>query len=490
MKDTVLLLALLLLAARAAKVYSLPYQVDANKTCLDRKKHYLRHDSNLCCSRCPPGKKLITECHGTADSVCEPCPNGQYIEQSNYFSKCFSCLKCQAIKGLQYARNCSSSTNSKCMCLPGRYCIMDFYDPYCSECRKYTLCSPGYGVSQQGTTSSNVKCAPCPDGTFSDISSYTQRCKPHTKCDGRPVVKKGNSAADTLCDAAYATTPQSLQTEAQVLFSAYTTANLSTTIPAHLTAQASARSSVAVPMITHPILALSQGPDTEPAAVITSVIGLIFLFIIIVVVLFRCKVNQKRDPNRNRNAVDKIHLDHSGDTQLTSFTVGLLEPPSVLGTGEPCNGLNHCNNELEPLTRTEDLSSQEDESIGPLQSTVYLCNQPSPLSEPSTLLSNMESSIFPSTPTIISNQPSSQATSPPAPAPNVNVNITFHIGNGSCRKASAVPTDSAPTDMDLLSGEEEECLSVPQQEAGKQTHMAMQEDSVSYTEQLMKSHHV
>lgn len=139
---------------------------------------------------------------------------------------------------------------SKCGCRPGMYCTMDFKD--CSSCVRYRPCNVGYGVSKAGTSptfslsfdenqgkilknpfffwssgtaESDVRCKPCPDGTFSDKDSSTEPCQPHRKwaevrrlkiklwqlksrpvslsvclssCQGR-VIRAGNATVDTVC---------------------------------------------------------------------------------------------------------------------------------------------------------------------------------------------------------------------------------------------------------------------------------------------------
>ncbi|KAM4612627.1 tumor necrosis factor receptor superfamily member 1B [Polymixia lowei] len=489
MKNAIVLALTVLLTAKTTKVYSLPYQADSNGDCRNPKREYLADDSNLCCSKCAPGKRLIAECDDTTDSVCEPCLRDQHIENWNFSPNCFSCPKCKTNKGLQYARNCSSTTKSRCVCQPGMYCIMGFDDPYCAECRRYTLCKPGDGVSKEGTANSNVKCAPCPNGMFSDKNSYTESCKPHTNCHERAVVKKGNATSDTVCQhkvLSYIAMTVSQSNDQQTSF-VYTTASLMTTTVSSVDSRLSASSYMPVTMINKPTKQLPPGFDIKSVAIITSVIGTILLFIIVLVLLVQCKVIRKKeaeifhpkiDANGNCERNDEMHQDICVETQLTSFTINSLEQQCLLETGKPCNSLNQYSHDVEPLTRMEDYSSQEGESIGPLQSTI----PESTLSEPVSLLTNSDLRFQPILPPQPTSQPTSpQLISPLANNPHVNVNITFHIGNGSCGTPPIIPTDSAPKDLtpDFPIGAEEEGFSMPQQEADKQSLKAVQE-SVSY----------
>uniref|UniRef100_A0A8C7CHW9 Tumor necrosis factor receptor superfamily, member 1B n=1 Tax=Oncorhynchus kisutch TaxID=8019 RepID=A0A8C7CHW9_ONCKI len=162
------------------QVYTLPYTPDSAEACRNKTAEYYNTLMNLCCSKCAPGTRLKNECSTTSDTVCEPCPSGQYSGTFNYFTKCFRCPKCSEGKGLQYAQDCSSTTKTQCMCQTGKFCIMEQH-PNCKECGSYTHCQPGHGVAIEGTTDSDVNCAPCPNGTFSDQHSYTQTCQHHTE---------------------------------------------------------------------------------------------------------------------------------------------------------------------------------------------------------------------------------------------------------------------------------------------------------------------
>lgn len=166
----------------------------------------------------------------------------------------------------------------------------------------------------------------------------------------------------------------------------------------------------------------------------------------------------------------QINHGYVRETQLISSTVTLPEQQCLLEKGEACSDQSQSSNNTEILTRTDDCSSYE--SIAPLHSA---------LSEPMTLLPSTEP-VPPQTsiPTQSSSQPTSpQIVSPMTTSPHVNVNITFHIGNGSGRTPSVMPTDLVQVDSQLPFGEAEESFSIPQQEAGKQSMMAVQE-SASY----------
>lgn len=493
MKDTLVLLVLLVV--QTSKVCSQPYQADSDGNCRNATSEYRLEGSTLCCKRCRPGERQSKKCSETADSVCEPCKPSQYMRNWNYAPNCLGCTKCKPEKGLQYVQNCSSTTDAKCTCQPGTYCIMGFDDPYCADCRKYRICKVGFGVSVPGTAKSDVKCARCQSGTFSDTASYTEPCRPHTDCDGRAVVRAGDATSDTVCE------QQSTTKQPETVFTTASTVKSTVVV----TSDSPGSTQSAQPSATEETFKPSTEilpPTTErasgPTMVVVIVIGFL-LFFITLLLLFLCRricskdsarLHPKVDANGNCESGDKISQNYLGDSQLTSFTVTSPDQQCLLEKREASADHSQCSNNTETLTRTDGYSSHE--SISPLQSTLALNNLPSALSEPMTLLSNTEpmtllSNTEPSTPQpTVSTQPSSQPTSPQIISPvatsphNVNVNITLHIGNGSCGTPSFIPTDLMQADCKLPFGKEEESFSTPQQEDGKQSLMSVQE-SASYS---------
>uniref|UniRef100_A0A3Q0S1G0 Tumor necrosis factor receptor superfamily, member 1B n=1 Tax=Amphilophus citrinellus TaxID=61819 RepID=A0A3Q0S1G0_AMPCI len=406
-----------------------------------------------CCKKCLPGYRLNKECTETTDSVCEPCPADQHQENFNFNRNCFGCNKCKADKGLQYVQNCSSTTKAMCTCQPGKYCILRSANTLCSDCKKYKTCKPGFGVSVQGTLILDMKCVPCPKGTFSDTASSTDPCRPHTDCNGAAALRKGNATSDTVCEL-------HLHTK-----TVRTTASTSTTtaIPSSRSAAPlrSTVQSVQPSVSEEPFTHLTKSPPPK-LYIITGVIG--FLVIIIAFILILLCLHKKICEQRE-------------EFQLTSSTAESQENQRLLEKREPSSNHSQCATNTDTLTRTE---LERD----PLQPTLGLVSPSSNLSEPMTLMSNIEPTVpQPSIQTQTSSQPSSpQIVTPVTTSPHVNVNITLHIGNGSCRTPAFIPTDLLQANDKLPFGEEEESFSTPQQEDGKQSLMSVQESSSYCTE--------
>ncbi|XP_048879041.1 tumor necrosis factor receptor superfamily member 1B [Brienomyrus brachyistius] len=191
--------------AQLNKVCALPYQAESD-LCKSENK-YLDENSNLCCSKCPPGTGLKIKCTQGRDSICEPCEPGSYNSNMGY-ANCFKCRSCREDHNLVYTQKCTSTTEAICSCREGWYCRMMNLGS-CKTCIRYSSCPPGSGVLEKGTQTSNVKCKTCDPGTYSDKHSNTQQCQRHADCtsQGKAVLHHGNSTADTVCGSAFLTPP-------------------------------------------------------------------------------------------------------------------------------------------------------------------------------------------------------------------------------------------------------------------------------------------
>ncbi|KAI5093275.1 tumor necrosis factor receptor superfamily, member 1B precursor [Silurus meridionalis] len=190
---------ILLLGTTLAKVksYSLPYE--ASDKCKNSTTEYLNEAH--CCSKCRPGTRMATLCTSNTDTVCEPCPDGMYSDNMNYYPNCFLCAKCPEEKGMKYAKQCSKESNAVCVCKPGWYCVsQEEPDNSCSTCEKHRMCGPGKGAKSPGTSTENVRCINCPPETFSNETSF-RKCQPHTRCElqGRRTLVSGTTKTDTVC---------------------------------------------------------------------------------------------------------------------------------------------------------------------------------------------------------------------------------------------------------------------------------------------------
>ncbi|XP_055724164.1 tumor necrosis factor receptor superfamily member 1B isoform X2 [Salvelinus fontinalis] len=424
-------------------VYTLPYTPDSDGSCRNKTAEYHNTDVNLCCSKCTSGTRRKVECSSTSDTACEPCPSGQYSGTFNYFSKCFRCSKCSADKGLMYVQKCSSTTKPQCACRTGMYCVLNQH-PDCKECASYTYCKPGHGVSVEGTAESDVDCASCPNGTFSDQLSYTQICQHHTDCvsQGRNVLTNGTATTDAVCEPKVngrpvsilqTTTPPSPPTTMPSSGKGHTTSSLQSMdmSTVQTTRGSKLTSSPSDPRVIAPTEEKSAVVDLWIVA--GAIGGVMFLLLITGTIIYK-----KEDINGNSEKEAIKCLLGKGDCS----NVGQAETQQdaiKTWSGSGCS------------------TSLEGVSISPIQSI---------LPQPSILASNP--------------QPSPQSTSPLASVPLVNVNITVtypvDIGNELCSRPTSTQIDSPQADPRApLSREEEVYVNMPQREGCKETLTAVQE---------------
>nr|QVJ13581.1 CD40 protein [Anas platyrhynchos] len=78
-------------------------------------------------------------------------------------------------------------------------------DTSCQTCVENQPCKQGFGfVSAKTVPQTSSPCEPCPEGTFSNVSSKTEPCYPWTSCEekGLVVKEKGTNTSDVICESA------------------------------------------------------------------------------------------------------------------------------------------------------------------------------------------------------------------------------------------------------------------------------------------------
>ncbi|XP_033496349.1 tumor necrosis factor receptor superfamily member 5 isoform X1 [Epinephelus lanceolatus] len=168
----------------------------ANLNC--SKDEYPNEADGLCCDRCAAGQYMKERCGSTRPrTVCAKCGNGGYTDTENYLSKCHQCKTCSHKNNQRNLTECTDKANAVCECVDGFYCS----DDECDHCLLLTSCPKGKGVEVQATRTKDVICAPCPDGTFSNVSDSSSPCRPHTRCEdyGRVLKTPGTRDTDAIC---------------------------------------------------------------------------------------------------------------------------------------------------------------------------------------------------------------------------------------------------------------------------------------------------
>ncbi|XP_042637123.1 tumor necrosis factor receptor superfamily member 1B [Orycteropus afer afer] len=172
-----------------------PYAPEPGDETRCQPREYYDKRVQMCCSMCPPGQHVQNFCTTTSDTVCTPCEDNTYTELLNWVLECLSCDSCSSSDQVE-VQACTRKQNRICACRLGWFCLLKRQEG-CRLCVPLRKCPPGFGVAKPGTATSNVMCAPCAPGTFSNTASSTDTCKPHRTCSS--VAIPGNASMDTVC---------------------------------------------------------------------------------------------------------------------------------------------------------------------------------------------------------------------------------------------------------------------------------------------------
>nr|XP_046231180.1 tumor necrosis factor receptor superfamily, member a [Scatophagus argus] len=123
-----------------------------HRTCVENEQ-YLHQ--GLCCLNCPAGTFVQKECErDQKQGTCLPCEHGQtYTEHSNGMNRCLPCTHCRSDE-IETA-SCTKTTDTKCQCKPGTFCVPD---QACEVCKRCAKCKPGEEEVKKCTHFSNTEC--------------------------------------------------------------------------------------------------------------------------------------------------------------------------------------------------------------------------------------------------------------------------------------------------------------------------------------------
>uniref|UniRef100_A0A8D0GLC1 TNF receptor superfamily member 21 n=1 Tax=Sphenodon punctatus TaxID=8508 RepID=A0A8D0GLC1_SPHPU len=157
-------------------------------------RHLDRATNNeLICDKCPAGTYVSKHCTKTTLRECTSCGDESFTKHENGIERCHACRK--PCKLPMVARvPCTAMTDRECTCPSDTFLFND-------TCIPYSVCAVGWGVRKKGTETENVRCKPCPRGSFSDVPSSVMRCKTYTNCLGKNMVriKPGTKESDNIC---------------------------------------------------------------------------------------------------------------------------------------------------------------------------------------------------------------------------------------------------------------------------------------------------
>ncbi|XP_065586497.1 tumor necrosis factor receptor superfamily member 21 isoform X2 [Cyrtonyx montezumae] len=150
-------------------------------------------NQELICDKCPAGTYVSKHCTKSTLRECSPCSDGSFTKHENGIERCHPCRKPCELPMIEKT-HCTALTDRECTCLSGTFQTN-------GTCVPYTVCPVGWGVRKKGTETEDVRCKPCPRGTFSDVPSSVMKCKTYTDCFGKNmvVVKPGTKESDNVC---------------------------------------------------------------------------------------------------------------------------------------------------------------------------------------------------------------------------------------------------------------------------------------------------
>ncbi|XP_044065009.1 tumor necrosis factor receptor superfamily member 5 isoform X2 [Siniperca chuatsi] len=150
-----------------------------------------------CCDRCHAGSYMQAECDGTKKTKCAECERGHYTATKNNLLRCRVCKDCSSSNKQRKLKDCTTQEDTVCECVTGFYCNNDG----CDHCLQVAQCHLGEGVTVKATRTNNTVCAPCENGTYSNVTDSNSACQTHTRCEvfGRVLKTPGTQTTDAIC---------------------------------------------------------------------------------------------------------------------------------------------------------------------------------------------------------------------------------------------------------------------------------------------------
>ncbi|KAM9446511.1 hematopoietic death receptor isoform 1-T1 [Clarias gariepinus] len=110
--------------------------------------------NGICCINCPAGTFVKEGCSKEMEKgVCQLCDFDSYTEHDNGLFKCLQCTQCRSDQEL--VTRCNNTSNTRCQCKPGSFCLPDQACEVCKICMK---CKEDEEVVNSCTANSNTIC--------------------------------------------------------------------------------------------------------------------------------------------------------------------------------------------------------------------------------------------------------------------------------------------------------------------------------------------
>lgn len=149
-----------------------------------------------CCQKCKPGtSKVSVGVEDCRNPDCKACDENEYMDTYNTERICERQPYCDLNSNFQRPESTSKTERHQCQCKEGFHCS----SASCVTCVPHTKCKPGYWAKTIGDQTHDTVCEKCPNGTFSNETSWKSTCKQKTKCLDGVVSKAGNNDSDDEC---------------------------------------------------------------------------------------------------------------------------------------------------------------------------------------------------------------------------------------------------------------------------------------------------
>ncbi|XP_071387866.1 tumor necrosis factor receptor superfamily, member a [Centroberyx affinis] len=123
-----------------------------HRTCVENEQYF---HQGLCCLNCQAGTFVQKACERDLElGSCVSCDDGQtYTEHSNGMNRCLPCTHCRTDEIVTVS--CTSTTDTKCQCRPGTFCVPD---QACEVCKRCAKCKAGEEEVKKCTPFHNTVC--------------------------------------------------------------------------------------------------------------------------------------------------------------------------------------------------------------------------------------------------------------------------------------------------------------------------------------------
>ncbi|XP_051956201.1 tumor necrosis factor receptor superfamily member 1A-like isoform X2 [Xyrauchen texanus] len=179
MKAMILFLVLNLLGHGAAELNisgELQNRTARQINCIENQEY--PHNS-FCCKNCEAGTYVSEKCsRGQEKGMCTPCETGTYAEHPTGMEQCLQCSQCH--RDQKVVAECTSTSNTKCECKPGSFCLPD--EP-CEVCKKCAQCKADEEEVRSCTPTANTKCKKRPSNPTEDPTD-----KPSSSSNGSEAI--------------------------------------------------------------------------------------------------------------------------------------------------------------------------------------------------------------------------------------------------------------------------------------------------------------